>query len=130
MTGQFNDSDGCIQRNSDDYWYRQAVADRVHELYGSGNVKALHLPRVITNGKTPLVKAAIILFGGWYNAVLEAGIEPKAIDKLTHLTRDFWSPETVVEQIGILYGSRMDLGAGFIRHVYPELYYNAIAKQF
>ncbi len=130
MTGQFNDNEGYIQRSSNDYWYRQAVVDRVHELYRSGNVEALHLPRAIANGETPLVKAAIILFGGWYNTILEAGIEPKAIDKLTHLTRDFWSPGAVVKQIGILYGSRMDLGAGFIRHVYPELYYSAIAKQF
>ena len=134
MTGPGNDTFTSV----DEYWYRQRIVDRINELYSinkKDDTRSLCLPDLVTNNGIDLFKAAIMLFGGWSNAVHAAGIKPGSRvmrhsgSDLSKLDLDYWTPSRVLEQIRQLYSSGMDLSASFIKHVYPELYLAAKNKR-
>jgi len=114
--------------NNRNYWYRQQVVDRIHDLYSTEDIKGVFKPYVLENNELQLFEAAIILFGGWENALYKAGLETKNLTKLQQLFRNYWSEETILEQIEILYDGGFDLSSRFIRLVYPELYFAAKNK--
>jgi hypothetical protein len=112
-----------------EYWYRQRIVDRLHEIYSKNDNNSLLLPMIIENNDISIVKSAIILFGSWENAIREAGINYNQHNNSRDLVSDFWSPEKVLEHIQILYRSKFDLSANFIKHVYPELYFASTDKR-
>lgn len=113
--------------NIDHYWYRQGVIDQIFEIYRIGsetnNTKPLILPTVIEQGEVELFKASIILFGSWGNAISEAGLGSILEKQMQDLNKDYWTSERIIKQIQLLFSGGVDLSAGFIKHIYPELYY-------
>ena len=114
--------------NNRNYWYRQQVVDRIHDLFSTGDLNGVFKPQVLKNNEITLFEASIILFGGWENALYKAGLETKNLTKLQQLFRNYWLEDTILEQIEILYDGGFDLSARFIRLVYPELYFAAKNK--
>lgn len=126
MAGQNDD----LWNVEEQYWYRQRVVDKLHNLYTDGNLKSLSLPEVIEGNGLALVKSAIILFGSWEHAISEAGVKPENANLSNVLGSDYWTPERILEQIKILFHFKFDLSAHFIKSVYPELYYLAKNKEY
>jgi hypothetical protein len=132
MAGKINRS--SIFSFGNNYWYRQGVVDRIYEIYSSvtqdGKRSALILPEVLANEGVELYSYAIYLFGSWENAVSETGFGDDCEKNSTNAGSEYWTPESVQKQIQLLNQNRFDLSAGFIKHVYPELFYYAKQRDF
>ena len=120
------------QINNNNYWYRQQVVDKIHELFTNGTNYNLSLSEIILNNDLNLFKSSILLFGSWENAVQKAGIDQdiKRNDHEYEDDTDYWSSERVLDQIKLLYESKFDLGAHFIKNVYPDLYLISTNKSY
>jgi hypothetical protein len=137
MVGQVSGCDN--QRNFNNiFWYRQKVVNQIIELNTENpdiddnveedTLNPLFLPQLIKTKGTHLFQSAIMLFGGWKNALRVAGLNEKTEDELNVLNNDYWDQDKIIEQIQLLFNYKFDLTAGFIRVVYPELYNAALKK--
>ena len=113
---------------SSNFHYRQHVVDRIFELYSPPDISKIFLPELVKLREIDLIESAILLFGSWENAVYKSGLNPEIFAKFQTLYKDFWTPETIVEQFQILHNHGFDLSARFIMHTYPELYSEATKK--
>jgi len=128
MIGQNNTQKENRHNANNDYWYRQRIVDKIHEMHSKNNTQNLWLPKVMDNLNFDLVKSTIIQFGSWENALKNAGIYNSSTNIPSSLGKDHWSDEKIIEQIRALHSFRFDLSAKFIKIIYPELYYAAKNK--
>jgi hypothetical protein len=135
------------------YWYRQRVVNKLAELMLEISQEfhreqqkhdelidddelmedtlywhPLYLPCHIEQYGPELFSAVIRFFGSWQNALNCSGLGGKFNSEFIRLQKNYWDQEKIIEHIRILYESRFDLSAGFIRKVYPELYFSAVDK--
>lgn len=121
--------DGLSKLNpSDSFHFRQQIVDRIFELYSPDDIHNLFLPELIGTEEIELLKSSIQLFGSWENAIYKSGLGAEVFYNFQNLYKEYWSPETITEQLRILNNYGFDLSARFIKHVYSELYSTAIKK--
>ena len=120
---------GQINYNNN-YWYRQQIVDKIHELYSNGTNYHLSLSEIILNNDLNLFKSSILRFGSWENAIQKAGINQDIKRNDYEDDTNYWSSEMVLDQIKLLYESKFDLGAHFIKNVYPDLYSISTNKSY
>lgn len=120
---------GLNKSNSSiNFHYRQQVIDRIFELYTPPDISKIFLPGLIKQHEIELIESAILLFGSWENAIYKSGLSPEIVAKFQTSSKEFWTPEAIVEQLQILHNHGFDLSARFIKHIYPELYSAATKK--
>ncbi len=127
MVGQ-NNLNSDINMN---FSYRQKVIDWIYELIKTNNSNNLFLPEILINNNNgpEFFKAAILFFGTWENTLRKAGFADNSVTKARPIYNEFWSDESIIEQIRTLHEHNFDLSAQFIKNVYPELYNAAKSKQ-
>jgi hypothetical protein len=137
-SGYNNQSNFCVNRSNlnNIFWYRQNVVNQIIDLntetigneIEQGSYHPLFLAEQIKADGVQLFESAITLFGGWKNALRFAGLNEKLDDEFNAINKNYWDQDRIIEQIQLLFQSKFDLTAGFVRIVYPELYNAALKK--
>ena len=130
MVGQIREPQ--LNAKTSNYWYRQSVVDRIHELYQNNSIELGHCPNftawAIDNNEIELLESVIIFFGTWSNAMAQSGLGPMKQQDYNETDWEYWHPERVLEHVQKLFSSHFDLSARFIKQVYPELFSAAVSK--